>query len=122
MNSELLSFSVLAAILGMGVVFLFLGILSVLMAAINRVFGDRPVDSQSAGDRKQDGGSPGSGKKAAQGADGSSPAEEGAMPQWVIAAAVAFLMEEDLDFRRSASAWQPSSGRESDGWHFLPRV
>ena len=121
MNSELLSFSVLAAILGMGVVFVFLGILSVFMAVINRVFGDQPAENQSAGDPKHDG-RPGSGNKPDQGADGSIHAEQGVVPRWVIAAAVAFLMEEDLDFQRSAAAWQPSSGRESDGWHFLPRV
>ncbi|TVQ36645.1 MAG: hypothetical protein EA384_13885 [Spirochaetaceae bacterium] len=109
MNSELFSFSILAAILGMGVVFLFLGILSFLMHAIKVLFGEKPA-AQSAGRRiGEDGNRSGS-------QHGESPEE------WVVAAAAAFLIEEELDSKRSAAAWQPQAGPAVDSWLSMPRV
>ena len=105
MTTETFAFTVLAAILGMTVVFLFLGILSFLMYAIKEFFGD--------GDERAD-------------ADGSggvarSSAERGTDYDWVIAAAAAFVLEEQLDSRRSAAAWVPRPAGAADSWQNLPR-
>lgn len=111
MNNQVLSFSLLAAALGMGVVFLFLGILSVLMAAIKRVFGEGdsvPKGNAAAGNEPRAG--------AAQQRAGGGATDSGGLPDWVMAAAVAFVMEEQHEFQRSASAWQPHPGPGRDAW------
>ena len=126
MNNQVLSFSLLAAGLGMGVVFLFLGILSVLMTAIKRLFGEgeaatKPAvvggkestaGTQSAAGGKRAGAGP-AGSERTEGANG---ADRGGLPDWVMAAAVAYVMEEQHEFRRSAIAWQPEPGRGRDAW------
>ena len=107
MNSELYTFSILAAILGMGVVFLFLGILSFLMSAIKTVFGEKPARERSTAASQQQ-------SAAAEQADCDA--------EWVIAAAAAYLIEEELDARRSAAAWKPRAERAADAWLTMPRV
>ncbi|TVR03695.1 MAG: hypothetical protein EA403_06565 [Spirochaetaceae bacterium] len=118
MSNQVFSFSLLAAGLGMGVVFLFLGILSVLMTAIKRLFGEAdsaPNSTAAAGGKKSAGGAQsGAGdQRASEGPAGSDPA---GLPDWVTAAVVAFVMEEQNEFQRSASAWQPEPGRGRDAW------
>lgn len=107
MNSELFSFSILAAILGMAVVFVFLGILSFLMFAIKTVFGEKPAREGSAARLQQQ-------STEAEQAEGDAG--------WVIAAAAAYLIEEEGDARRSAAPWKPAAERSADAWLRLPRV
>ena len=107
MNSELFTFSILAAILGMAVVFLFLGILSFLMSAIKAIFGERPARERSTVASQQQG-------AAAEPADSEA--------DWVIAAAAAYLIDEELDARRSAAAWKPRVQQAADAWLTMPRV
>ena len=110
MNSEIFSFSVLAAILGMAVVFLFLGILSFLMYAIKTLFGEKTPRQPEAAEGSAEQQS-GSGRHEGEGSQ-----------EWVIAAAAAFLIAEDLDARYSAAAWQPKIGPTADNWLTTPRV
>ncbi len=113
MNNQVLSFSLLAAGLGMGVVFLFLGILSVLMTAIKRLFGEGEAATKPAvvGGKEST-----AGTQSAAGAEGAKGSDRGGLPDWVMAAAVAYVMEEQHEFRRSAIAWQPEPGRGRDAW------
>ena len=118
MNNQVLSFSLLAAALGMGVVFLFLGILSVLMAAIKRVFGEGdsvPKGNAAAGNEPRAGAAQQRAGDNQQRAGGGAT-DSGGLPDWVMAAAVAFVMEEQHEFQRSASAWQPHPGPGRDAW------
>ena len=119
MNNQVLSFSLLAAALGMGVVFLFLGILSVLMAAIKRFFGDGESSPQSAvassgGPTASNG--PNSASAVGDHNGAGSGVDPAGVPDWVMAAVVAFVMEEQNEFQRTASAWLPEPGRGSDAW------
>lgn len=107
MNSELYTFSILAAILGMTVVFLFLGILSFLMFAIKLVFGEKPIRERPAEWLQQQ-------SAAAEQTEGEA--------EWVIAAAAAYLIAEEADARRSAEAWRPAAERAADVWLRMPRV
>ena len=107
MNSELFTFSILAAILGMAVVFVFLGILSFLMFAIKTVFGEKPIRERPAARSRQQ-------SAAAEQTEGEA--------EWVIAAAAAYLIAEEGDARRSAEAWRPAAERAADVWLRLPRV
>lgn len=91
--------TLLIAVLGMGVVFLFLWILSLMMALITRV-ADRPERRESAA------------SVAAQTGDrtlaAAASAEAPTTPPWVVLAAAAFLSAEELDATRSAAAWTPA--------------
>lgn len=125
MTTETFAFSILAAVLGMAVVFLFLGILSFLMYAIKEFFGEG--EKASATEARD--GRPAAGNKtgaAGSGADGAARTGEanggGSSNDWLIAAAVAFLLEEELDSQRSAAAWVPRTTGAGDIWHNLPRV
>lgn len=99
MTTETFAFSILAAVLGMSVVFLFLGILSFLMYAIKALFGE-------AGSR----------------ADADEACGRSGGDDWVIAAAAAFVLEEELSLKRTAAAWVPKAVRGDDPWHNLPRL
>lgn len=119
MNSELFVFSILAAVLGMAVVFTFLGILSFLMYGINRLFGERqPAAGGSGGESKPAADAAGRQARASGSADG----EDSDDRRWVIAAAAAFVLAEQLDLRRSAAAWQPRAASAVDPWLILPRL
>ena len=123
MNSELFVFSILAAVLGMAVVFIFLGILSFLMYGINRLFGERQPGAGQPGARGHSGGSkPAADAAGRQARAGSADGEDSGDRRWVVAAAAAFVLAEQLDLRRSAAAWQPRAASAVDPWLILPRL
>ena len=80
MNIEAYSYTVLSAILGISIVFAFLGFLSVFMVLIKRLFDDKPVKTDISI-------APVSSGKA------ESPASDDT--DWITAAVAAYLEEED---------------------------
>ncbi len=109
MKTEVLSYSVVVAILGMAVVFGFLWFLSVLMSTIKAMFGERPQRDDP--ERAE---SPSTPKRpATESVDG--------VPQWVLAAVAAYVIEEELDAQRSAEAWIPDPSAFPDAWTAAPR-
>lgn len=93
MNIEDFGYSLLSAVLGMVIVFTFLWFLSVMMSIIKRSFGEKPQRDASASAPAQE-------TRPAR-----MDAESAIGSDWVIAAVAAFLMEEELDSRRSALSW-----------------
>ena len=84
-------------LLGMGVVFVFLVLLSAMMAALTAVAGGRPA---AAGDRQP----------------AAEPAGPGS-PAWIAAAAAAFLAAERAPGRLpSAAAWRPYDTADAVRW------
>ena len=86
MSSETISFAFLTALVGMGIVFVFLTLLSLVMHLI------RSID------------------EAAAGADRPAIARP-PLPSWAIAAAALYLEAEDEAARHSAGAWTARPGR-----------
>jgi Na+-transporting methylmalonyl-CoA/oxaloacetate decarboxylase gamma subunit len=101
-NPETIRYALIVAVVGMAIVFIFLAFLSVLMAVITRILGDRPVPPE---------------EQPAEG--GQKPKSAGNAPQgtpvWVYAAAAAYL---DLEDRGSASskAWVATRSHGTDAW------
>jgi len=102
MNIEAYSYTVLSAILGILIVFCFLGFLSLFMVLIKKVFDDKPVKIEAA---------------VTTGASASAVSDES---DWITAAVAAYLEEEDSP--RSALAWLPAENEKSDPWVSTPRV
>ncbi len=104
MNIEAYSYTVLSAILGITIVFCFLGFLCLFMVLIKRLFDDKPAQPattvvESSSDNKS---------------------EKADDTDWITAAVAAYLEEEDSP--RSALAWQYSANEKSDPWVVTPRV
>lgn len=102
-----MSYAVAVAIAGMVIVFVFLAFLSVLMAVITRVLGDRPETRREGEKERAD---TGTGK----GSQAQSP-EGGTPPRWVLAAAAAFLDAEERG-SASSSAWVSTRATVGDPW------
>jgi hypothetical protein len=105
MNIELYSYSVMASILGIVIVFVSLLGLSLLMVLLKVLFQDREKPSAPAKVSSKPDAAPAAGA-------GSRP-EEG--QEWIMAAVVAFLMEEDTP-PPSAAAWGRRSTEVLDPW------
>ncbi len=105
MNIEAYSYTVLSSILGIAIVFAFLGFLCLLMVVIKQVFDKKPEVSQIVIEKE----SPGGVKTA-----------ETDESDWITAAVAAYLDEEDSP--RSAMSWQPAENEKSDPWVSTPRV
>lgn len=86
MSIESFSYTLLTAGVGMGLVFLFLGALSLLMLVIRIAFDRKP-------------------RTAADTANGSASRSTPETPPWAIVAAVAYLMEEANDSIPHAQHW-----------------
>ena len=113
MDIQAYSYTVLSSIIGMGIVFTFLGFLSLLMVIIKRVF-DSPASPANVVKTKQ-----------ADTAMNNNAAERGSESRaednmWIIAAVAAFLEEEDMP--KSAMAWQPAESEKHDPWVSVPGV
>ena len=107
MNIESFSYVLLTTVVGMAIVFLFLVVLSLLMVVIRAIFDDKPAPSPVS-----------SPNGAAAGADGSPAADSRAadqmdngVPRWVVAAALAYLSEEEREYAPRASEWTIRSTR-----------
>lgn len=116
MNVEAFGYAVLSTAVGMGIVFFFLIVLSILMTVIRRLFDDGGVFAHpdSAAPRRgdpapADGSTGGDGGEVAK--PSGSPADElvGGVPRWVIAGAIAYLSEEEREYRPRAGAWAERS-------------
>lgn len=96
MNIEIYSYSVLASILGILIVFLSLCALSLLMVGLKVVFRDRPKVKS----------------------DLKTP--ENKEHEWIMAAVAVFLSEEEAEMKNpSAEAWTPRRSEQSDPWMSL---
>jgi len=112
MNVETFSYTVITAILGMSVVFVFLWVLSLLMSGIKLAFGEKPQKNGAVG-------------STIVGADartsGSTLPSKAGVPGWVLAAVATYLIEEELESQRSAEAWAPRPIASTEPWVALPR-
>jgi len=106
MNVEVFSYSVLASILGVAIVFTSLTLLSLLMVALKAVFGER----EKKGDAGVSAGIP-----AAAAPAGAVSAVRREDNGWVMAAVAAFLAGEDSS-APSAEGWKPGASERSDPW------
>jgi Na+-transporting methylmalonyl-CoA/oxaloacetate decarboxylase gamma subunit len=112
MNIESFGYALLTAVVGMAIVFLFLVVLSLLMVVIRAVFNDRPQASTTTG-------TSGGGTAAGGGAgEGANPADSRAadetdngVPRWAVAAALAYLSEEEREYAPRATGWTVRSIR-----------
>ena len=110
MNTQSYGYVILVALIGMGIVFVFLTILSLLMTAIQSVFRERdgaqatplsaaPEDSES---------------------DELVPVQYRGN-RWLIAAVAAYLDLEELDSRSDPSPWVSGRSVHTDPWLTAPR-
>ena len=106
MNVEAYSYVVVAALVGMGVVILFLIVLSVLMVVI-RFFFDRPTGGRRASARL-------SAEKTGVGArqdiigtvtGGADVTDSRGVPRWAVAGALAYLAAEEREYAPRSGGW-----------------
>lgn len=107
MDIEVYSHTVRSAILGMIIVFSFLGFLCVMMVVIKKIF-DKPAK----------------GAEKIQATPVVAPAvaadTSADNDSWVVATVVAFLEQEDIPV--SAMSWLPPSGEKQDPWVSIPKL
>lgn len=104
MNVESFSYAALTTLIGMGVVFLFLIVLSLLMVAIRVIFDSyRPLRRTGTNDRSSGGTSYRDEEIAAGG--GALVTDASGIPRWVIAGALAYLIVEDEEYQPVAGSW-----------------
>jgi Na+-transporting methylmalonyl-CoA/oxaloacetate decarboxylase gamma subunit len=100
MNVESYSYALLTAGVGMGTVFFFLVLLSVMMLVIRRLF-DTPVTvAKGAGD--EEGASPGTAKQTTGGAE---VIDSHGVPRWVIAGVLAYIATEETEYAPHSGIW-----------------
>jgi Na+-transporting methylmalonyl-CoA/oxaloacetate decarboxylase gamma subunit len=106
-NVEAYSYVVVAALVGMGVVFFFLIILSVLMVVIRFFFdrsaGDRAAARRSSAADRTGGGL--SGDAVAAGSGGADVTDSHGVPRWAVAGALAYLAAEEREYAPRSGGW-----------------
>ena len=103
MNVEAYSYVVVAALVGMGVVFVFLIILSVLMVVI-RFFFDGTAEERAAARRgpvRDEAAGDTSGGVGA----GADVTDSSGVPRWAVAGALAYLTAEEREYAPRSSGW-----------------
>ena len=105
MNVEVFSYSIMASILGIAIVFTSLVLLSLLMVALKAVFGERVKPSQTEVEVKS----------SAAPAPAAATAVKREDNGWVMAAVAAFLAGED-EKSPKAGGWVPSPREATDPW------
>jgi len=105
MNHELFSFSLMASILGIAIVFISLLGLSLLMVLLKVLFQDKEPKTASAAVQ--------SGKPSTVPAAPAEESQEG--NDWIMAAVAAYLIQEDLP-APSAASWVSRSSEVMDPW------
>ena len=98
MDISAYGYVIIAAVLGMAIVFLFLWFLSGLMSLIRRVFSER-----------EPAGAPSGGAAIPEEAD-----------RWLVAAAVAFLEAEERDRAPDPTPWVAGRAHHEDPWLSAP--
>lgn len=116
MNTEAYNYVLISALLGMGVVFIFLWVLSLIMSWIKLLFGEKP--QKGLGTPVAETAAVASSTNIAA---GTSNGKDESVPVWVFAAVAAYLIEEELESQRSAESWAPVAAVGSDPWVVLPR-
>ena len=108
MSTETLSFVLLASIVGMGIVFIFLTMLSLLMVLIKGVDRVAPASGDQASDSVHH-----LGARRAPAPAGESRAPSGVptLPVWAVAAVAAYLEAERDAVQSSASVWTKRTSR-----------
>lgn len=109
MDIESFSYVVVAALIGMCVVFIFLWALSVLMRCIKSVFGER---NQSTGGEHTVRSSSKDKRVAAF------DSQSSGIPIWVSAAVAVFVLEDE--YRCSAQSWIPRPEEANVPWILFP--
>ena len=106
MNVEAYSYVVVAALVGMGVVFFFLIVLSVLMVVI-RFFFDRPAGDKPASPRSstEKTGVGAAGSTAGGTTGGADVTDSGGVPRWAVAGALAYLATEEREYAPRSGEW-----------------
>lgn len=107
MNVESFGYALLAAVVGMAIVFLFLVVLSVLMVIIRAIFDDKAA-AGAPPDGAADGGA--SGQAAGETSRAADQTDDG-VPRWAVAAALAYLSEEEREYAPRAAGWTVRSIR-----------
>ncbi|MFW5695171.1 MAG: OadG family protein [Alkalispirochaeta sp.] len=115
MNVESFSYVLLTTVVGMAIVFLFLAVLSLLMFLIRFMFdektgaggGARPKNGAAVA--RNGGGAGGHGGESTP-SDAADRSDDG-VPRWVVAAALAYLSEEEREYAPRASGWTVRSMR-----------
>lgn len=108
MNVESFSYALLAAVVGMAIVFLFLVVLSVLMVVIRAIFDDNAVAGGDQHDAATDGDA---GEQAAGKTSRAADQTDDGVPRWAVAAALAYLSEEEREYAPRAAGWTVRSIR-----------
>ncbi len=103
MNTDTISYVILTAGVGMGVVFFALTFLSLMMVALRVTFADRSA-------KRSVGIGPGRGNESVASEPGPEDTDEQGTPRWVLAGAVAYLQMEQQTRAVSASPWASRSG------------
>ena len=122
MSNQTITYTLVATLLGMGVVFLSLWVLSLIISVIKALFGEKSNNGKPSRTHETDDAGSNDGARATRGAvkgrkpKGHPKPDEGGAPDWVIAAASAYVLEETLDAHRSAAAWTPQPTRSVDPW------
>ncbi len=102
MNTEVYMYSVFTTILGMSIVFLFLGFLCLLMVFLKSFFHDRKVARE---------------EEVLQEETTSEKVVEEKKLDWLIAAVSAYLTAEEEElYPHSAKDWQPIANERFDPW------
>lgn len=107
MNVESFSYALLAAVVGMAIVFLFLVVLSVLMVVIRAIFDDKVVAAGGGGPEAVADGD----KQAAGETSRAADQTDDGVPRWAVAAALAYLSEEEREYAPRAAGWTVRSIR-----------
>ena len=107
-NIQAYSYTVLSSIIGMAIVFAFLGFLSVMMVVIKRIFDRQPSAVKTVNVQEKSASAP-------------AAVDQGSSDDaWVMAAVAAYLEEEDQT--KSALSWLPSESEKHDPWVNTPRI
>jgi len=117
MNVESYAYAVLTSVLGMGIVFFFLIVLSILMIVIRAVFdappnrGKQGVALGNTGGAAAGGGSTGATGTGSHTSGGATVTDSHGIPRWVVAAALAYVAAEEDEYSPHAEAWTKRGNR-----------
>ena len=101
MNTEVYMYSVFTTVLGMLIVFIFLGFLSFLMAVLKSLFKEKVIGMETKEPEEEV----------------VETVKEEKKLDWLIAAVTAYLMAEEEElYPHSARDWQPVANEKYDPW------
>lgn len=110
MNVEAYNYVIITALLGMGIVFFFLVVLSVLMIVIRALF-DTPPAGAAKKSRDAVPAVDSAGGAEVERSGGADVVDAFGVPRWAIAAALAYLTAEEKDHTPYATVWTERGDR-----------